>query len=226
MKELSEYNLEITRMYRIEGLSREEIANQLAIPAEHVYNIIRLVYGVKEPMAPLVQVKIPETAPVELPVNPTLEQMEAKEQENAEYATHFTPEEVADIRAKEAEALNKEKVAKLAKILESRSNETFKKLVETLKNTSKTFSSKDRAFFKLMLIYDVEYRQKYETIQGLSGVEELITEHGKEKSIRPITKKEQQLMNSSKKYFEKLVEQENGKRSKRIEPLYLKEIHE
>lgn len=211
-RSLADYNSEILRLYKTEGMSREDIAAKLGIPGEHVYKTVKMVYGVTEPMQ--------EVAQPAKQAEPVKQEEPIRNEVNASGGTAPTKKKV------KRQVNPEDRAKKLAKILEKRSDETFKELAALIKSESEQFTKKDKALLQLQLMYNPEYRQKYETKYGLSGVDEIIKENGMEKAIRPITKREQQAMENVMKYYTKLLETEQEQKGKKIKPLYLKEVGE
>lgn len=227
-KSLSEYNIDIIRLYK-DGNRRDKIATELGIPLGHVAFVLKMVLGVKgdEPQEAEVETlaEMPKNEePLKVAETP---KSEVVEQQSVEVQPEEPKTESKVAPKKPRKQDNPEEKAKrLAKVLEKRSDEKFKELANIIKSEEQPFNKKDKAFFQLQLIYSPTYRQTYENNHNLTGVDDLIKEHGLEKAIRPVTKKEIQALDGVKKYYDKALEDEQEKRGKKIKPLYLREAGE
>ena len=116
-------------------------------------------------------------------------------------------------------------IEKLAKVLAKRSDATLKKMAEIMKS-DEAFSKKDRARFTLALIYDYEYRKLWMQSHDIpeQSIIDKLTELGKEKCARPLTKKEIEAYTRISKVYVKALGEEEKAKGKEVTPLYAREV--
>lgn len=202
---LAEYNSLVITMYN-SGASVQGILSKIGNPAvteEYVLNTIKMVYGERG-------------------------MREISSRVSSEPSTPSSPN--AANPSKEAKVQKGKKVVdngeKLFKVLMKRSDENLKKLGEIIKSPDETYQKKDKARFTLGLIYDDRYRELWMSAHDVSeqSIIDKATELGKEKFIRPITKKELSAFARICNVFVKVRDNEEKVRGKKVIPLYMREV--